>query len=67
MIAPLFVIFAASGVAPLGKGILLYGWAGMEEMVGIKWVLAQGGMYLLGLVPFVVRTDSSSLTYQQID
>lgn len=60
MIAPMFVLFSASGIAPLYKGVLLYGWAGMEEMVGLKWVLAQGGMYLLGLMPFLVSAAISS-------
>lgn len=50
----MFVLFAASAIAPLGKGVAMYGWAHMEEMVGLRWVLAQGATYAIGLTPFLV-------------
>ena len=34
----------------------MYGWERMQEMVGINWVLAQGIIYALGLVPFTVSS-----------
>ncbi|KAL8964651.1 MAG: hypothetical protein Q9183_004304, partial [Haloplaca sp. 2 TL-2023] len=49
---PLFVAFAASALAPLGKGLQMYGWEHMQQMVGLNWVLAHGVIYALGLVPF---------------
>ncbi|KAL8846673.1 MAG: hypothetical protein Q9221_008259, partial [Calogaya cf. arnoldii] len=52
--APMFVIFAASALAPLGKGLEMYGWEHMQQMVGLSWVLAHGLTYALGLVPFLL-------------
>lgn len=52
--APMFVCFAASALAPLGKGLSMYGWDHMDDMVGLKWVLSEGSVYALGLAPFLV-------------
>ncbi|KAL8855375.1 MAG: hypothetical protein Q9178_007972 [Gyalolechia marmorata] len=54
--APMFVTFAASALAPLGKGLEMYGWERMQQLVGIKWVLAHGVVYALGLVAFSVSS-----------
>ncbi|KAL8870040.1 MAG: hypothetical protein Q9174_003818 [Haloplaca sp. 1 TL-2023] len=52
--APMFVAFAASALAPLGKGLQMYGWEHMQQMVSLNWVLAHGAIYALGLVPFML-------------
>ena len=57
----MFVIFAASALAPLGKGLEMYGWEHMQQMVGLSWVLAHGLTYALGLVPFLVSSLLSQM------
>jgi len=54
----MFVAFAASGALPLGQGVALYGWQRMDQLVGLRWVLAHGVTYLLSLAPFIVRNSS---------
>jgi predicted membrane channel-forming protein YqfA (hemolysin III family) len=54
LVVPLFVAFAAAGIFPLWKGIQLYGWQRMDELVGLRWVLAHGLVYLASLGPFMV-------------
>jgi adiponectin receptor len=58
-ILPLFLLFAASGIFPLGHGVVLYGWERLDELVGLKYVLLHGAIYLASLGPFKVRTPNS--------
>lgn len=58
----MFVAFAASALTPLWTGLQMYGWEHLNDMIGLKWVLLQGAIYLIGVLFFLVRhpTQSSS-------
>jgi hypothetical protein len=62
-ILPLFLFFAASGIFPLGHGVVLYGWKRLDELVGLKYVLVQGAIYLASLGPFKVCTPDSLVSF----
>ncbi|KAI6797873.1 hypothetical protein KC363_g6974 [Hortaea werneckii] len=53
--APMFVAFAASALTPLWTGLQMYGWEHLNDMIGLKWVLLQGAIYLLGVSFFLTE------------
>ncbi|KAI7204423.1 hypothetical protein KC316_g2198 [Hortaea werneckii] len=53
--APMFVAFAASAFTPLWTGLQMYGWEHLNDMIGLKWVLLQGAIYLIGILFFLTE------------
>ena len=52
--AAMYVALGLSAVAPVTHGLRLYGWRSMEERIAVRWVLAQGALYILGAVLYAV-------------
>lgn len=54
LIAPLFMAFASSAFTPIYVGYQLYGYSHLDQMVGLKYVLTQGLIYIIGVSFFIV-------------
>jgi len=50
----MFVGLGTSGIVPVMHGIQIYGWQGMEDRMGLTWVLLQGFLYIFGAFIYVV-------------
>lgn len=50
-----FILTALSGFAPIGHGLLRYGWEDMVRRSGMPWWFAEGFWYGLGVVFFASR------------
>ncbi|KAI1339675.1 adiponectin receptor protein 1 [Xylariaceae sp. FL0016] len=50
-----FVCMGLSGIAPVIHGIKMFGFAQMIKQSGLPYYLAEGGLFLLGAVVYVVR------------
>jgi len=53
--AMMFVGLGASGVVPVLHGLSIYGYATLNERMGLNWVLAQGGLYIFGAFLYAAR------------
>jgi adiponectin receptor len=54
-----FVSTALSGFAPIGHGLLMYGWDVMWERSGMPWWFAEGAAYGIGVWFFATRYPES--------
>jgi adiponectin receptor len=54
-----FVATALSGFAPIGHGLLMYGWDVMWERSGMPWWLSEGAAYGTGVFFFASRFPES--------
>lgn len=52
--ASMFAAMGLSAVVPVIHGVQLYGVARMESMMGLRWVLLQGILYLVGAATYAV-------------
>jgi len=50
----MFVAMGLSAVFPIFHGLKLYGLSRMGEMVGLKWVVLQGALYIVGAATYAV-------------
>lgn len=46
--ALVFVGLGVSGIVPVCHGLSIYGYRGLDERMGLNWVLLQGLLYILG-------------------
>ncbi|KYK54461.1 hemolysin-iii channel protein [Drechmeria coniospora] len=58
--AAMFIGLGVSGVVPILQGLTIYGYRGLEDRMGITWVIAQGVMYIAGAVIYAVRWPERS-------
>ncbi|KAG5980363.1 hypothetical protein E4U55_004103 [Claviceps digitariae] len=58
--ASMFIGLGLSGVVPVIHGMSIYGYSGLEHRMSISWVIAQGGMYILGAVLYAMRWPERS-------
>lgn len=54
-----FVATGLSGFAPIGHGLLMYGWDVMWERSGMPWWFAEGAAYTMGVFFFASRFPES--------
>ena len=59
--ATMYVAMGLSAVVPMTHGLGLFGWRGMEERIAIRWLLAQGGLYIFGAALYAVSATSHCL------
>lgn len=50
----MFVGLGLSGVIPVLHGVTIYGYSGLEDRMGISWVIFQGALYIFGAVLYAV-------------
>jgi len=60
--AGMFAALGLSAVVPVLHGLKLYGWAGMEDLMGLRWVVAHGLMYLVGAGLYAVSLPDALRT-----
>ena len=53
--AAVFVLLGISGVVPVAHGMRLYGAAALDARIGLRWVLAEGAIYILGAGIYAAR------------
>ncbi|KAH0604348.1 uncharacterized protein H6S33_006725 [Morchella sextelata] len=53
--AAMFVAMGGSSVVPVLHGLRLYGWADLEERMGLSWMLAEGALYVTGAGLYAAR------------
>lgn len=51
----MFVAMGGSSVLPVLHGLRLYGWADLEERMGLSWMLAEGVLYITGAGLYAAR------------
>lgn len=54
--AGMFVAMGLSAVIPVIHGLKLYGLQNMTQLIGLPFVVAQGGLYILGAGIYAVST-----------
>ncbi|MBW1279624.1 hemolysin III family protein, partial [Escherichia coli] len=52
--AIMFVSLGLSGVVPVIHGIIIHGYQGLEDRMGLTWVVLQGAMYIFGAFLYAV-------------
>ena len=52
----MFVGLGASGVIPIVQGIQTWGYAAMDERMGLSFVILQGAIYIFGAFLYAVRS-----------
>lgn len=52
--AAMYVALGLSGIVPIVHGVELYGYQGMEQRMGLSWVILQGGLYIFGAFLYAV-------------
>lgn len=50
----MFAAMGLSAVVPVLHGLVLYGWDAMTELIGLRWLIAHGLMYLTGAALYAV-------------
>lgn len=58
--AGMFLAMGLSAVMPMVHGVLLFGIGGMDERIGLGWVVLQGVLYVAGAALYAVSTFISS-------
>lgn len=56
----MFVAFGFSGVVPVVHGLLTHGRQYMEDRMSLSWVVAHGGLYILGAFLYAARWPERS-------
>lgn len=51
----MFVGMGVSAVFPVLDGLITFGWRGMENQIGLSWLVLQGALYILGAGLYAVR------------
>ena len=51
----MFVAMGLSAVFPVIHGLTIYGWEGMEQRIGLKWLVGQGITYIAGASIYAAR------------
>lgn len=58
--AMMFVGLGLSGVIPVAHAVVSDGFVALDERMGLRWVLLQGGMYIFGAFLYAVRWPERS-------
>lgn len=53
----MFVAMGLSAVVPVIHGLQLYTLTQMEQLIGLRWLLLQGFLYILGATIYAVRAS----------
>ena len=53
--AGMFVALGLSGFIPVLHGLSIYGLAGLDKQLGLRWVMAEAFMYILGAGIYAAR------------
>ena len=53
--AAMFVAMGLSTVVPVGHGLYIYGLAQLDRQIGLKWLVLQGALYILGAGIYAAR------------
>jgi adiponectin receptor len=53
--AAMFVALGGAGVIPVLHGVSLFGVATLEERIGMRWVLSEAVLYIVGAVIYAAR------------
>ena len=64
--AAMFVGMGLSAVVPVLHGLQVYGFAGMQDRIGLQWLLLEGFLYILGAGLYAVSTHRISQVRQLI-
>jgi adiponectin receptor len=51
----MYVLYGANGLVAISHGLYLMGWEEIEDRIQVMWMLAQGGLYVLGAVIYACR------------
>lgn len=60
--AMMFVGLGVSGVVPVVHGLTIYGFRELDERMGLRWILLEGFLYILGAVIYAVSAFFHSTT-----
>lgn len=58
----MFVGLGTSGVVPMLHGLQMDGFQALDDRMGLRWILLQGGLYIFGAFLYAVSTLAFSLT-----
>ncbi|ROW09798.1 hypothetical protein VMCG_02175 [Cytospora schulzeri] len=58
--AMMFVGLGVSGVFPIIHGLTIYGYAELNERIGLNWVLLEGALYISGAFIYAMRWPERS-------
>ncbi|CAN8102950.1 unnamed protein product [Discula destructiva] len=53
--AMMFVALGVSGVVPVIHGLTIYGFEELDERMGLRWVISQGVLYIVGAFIYAIR------------
>ena len=56
----MFVAMGLSAVLPILHGMQLYGLATLTHTIGLRWVVLQGMLYIVGAGLYAVRTPHTT-------
>lgn len=56
----MFVGLGVSGVGPVIHGLDIFGFKELDARMGLRWVLLQGGLYILGAFLYAVSTAAAT-------
>ncbi|KAB8338947.1 hypothetical protein FH972_021887 [Carpinus fangiana] len=60
--AAMFAAMGLSAVVPVFHGLQLYGTERMESLIGLRWLVFQGVLYLVGAATYAVNIDNNNMS-----